>query len=102
MKLNPIARLFIAFTLVSALGAHVIEARAALYCYPQGFNTVCFSDDGRSVTNERSRESVENPNLLIITPMAPMYPPPPRVRREVPEQDFGECTLALGCIKDRR
>ena len=79
------------------------HANAALYCYPQGMNTVCISDDGRSVVNERSRESISNPNLLILTPPMLPYPYYPRpYPRAVPEQDFGECTLALGCIKDRR
>lgn len=80
------------------------HAHAVLYCYPQGYNTVCFSDDGRSVTNRRSHPSVENPNLIITPPLMPIYPYPPYQHRsrEVPEQDFGECTLALGCIKDRR
>lgn len=80
----------------------VTSVQAAVYCYPHGMNTVCFTDDGRSFTNGDSRQSVANPNLIIIPPMMPPYPYPPRPQRIVPEQDFGECTLALGCIKDRR
>lgn len=85
-----------------------IEAHSAIYCYPNAYNTVCFSDqDGRSF--ESSDKSVRSPHVIVpgYHPYMPawMYAPQPNYRprdREVPEQDFGECTLALGCLKGRR
>lgn len=77
-------------------------AYPAIYCYPHVTSTVCFSDqDGRSF---ETNEHVRNPNVIVVPRYVPIIPPPiyrPR-DREVPEQDFGECTLALGCLKGNR
>lgn len=78
--------------------------QAVVYCHPMGYETVCFSDDGRSFTNRH--EGVENPNIIVPPPL--YYPPAYRGQapvyidkgRPTPPQDFGECTLALGCLKD--
>ena len=98
----------IAMYIAATIGAVLITfgiANAAIYCYPQGMNTTCFTDDGRTFTNNNSH--VRNPNVTIVPQYHPympawIYTPQAQPRREVPEQDFGECTLALGCIKGTR
>ena len=93
----------LAFICLASLALAWNVAEAAIYCYPNGVVTTCFTDNGRTFSTQE--RNVRNPNTILI-PAYPTVSPwiylPQPPRREVPEQDFGECTLALGCIKDRR
>ena len=77
---------------------------AAIYCYPHGMTTTCFTEDNRTFSTKDSH--VKNPNITVVPQYHPYAPAwvyiPQQPRQPVPEQDFGECTLALGCIRGTR
>lgn len=108
IKFLTVLNITLAAGLLIFLLATAKEVKAAVYCYPHVGSTVCFSDqDGRSFGS--GDEHVRNPNVVVTPGYHPMMPawmyyqqvqpnhrPPSRI---TPEQDFGECTLALGCLK---